>query len=316
MSTNYNRTGQQLVEAAMMTVGVLDPEGGTATTTQLNTGMTNLNLMLKNWVADGLQLWERKIVAVFLDKGATSYTLGANFANGGANATLTPYVTTGNLSGTTLIVANPTGIVAGSNIGMVLNTGYLYWTTVVGTPVGTSVTVAAAPTTGSVIADSQVFSYVDKLFRPLRVLDGYVRQTEGNDVPVRVISKDEYNRFGQKTSMGTSVQVYYDPQMGGGVLYVYPVTQTAGQVLYLEVQSPIADIALNETADLPQEWLEAIMYNLALRLALNYGVPTTKYKMIQALAKEAYDRAHGFDTEAPQSTMFAPDNRMYYNQSN
>lgn len=141
--------------------------------------------------------------------------------------------------------------------------------------------------------------------RPLRVVDGYIRTSTSNDTPIRVISKDEYNRFGIKTSVGTSVNVYYDPQLDNGIVYVYPLSESG--TLYLEVEYPLQDFtASTDEPDIPQEWYNALRWNLAKEIAMGYGVGPTRYGSIKNEAKEQLDAVLGFDTESPQSVYFTP----------
>ena len=63
-------------------------------------------------------------------------------------------------------------------------------------------------------------------------------------------------------------------------------------------QRPFEDFdASADEPDFPSEWFEALKFNLALRLAPEYGVPTESFSMIKNLAKETKDAALSFGTE-------------------
>lgn len=218
----FSVTRDQLINDALINIGALDPEGGTATATQISNAASVLNMMVKSWQARGMSLWARRIISISLN-GAATYGLGA-----------------------------------------------------------------ATSTT-----------------RPLRVLDGYVRSTAGNDTPIRVISREEYNRFGLKTATGNSVNVYYDPQLDNGTIYVYPLASTG--TLLLEVEYPTMDFsASTDEPDFPQEWFNALRWNLAKELAMSYGVSPTRYGTIKNNAEQELATVEDWDTEFPQSTYFTP----------
>jgi len=218
----FTVTRDQLITDALINVGALDPEGGTATATQISSAALVLNMMVKSWEARGLNLWKRQMITLTLN-GGTTYSLGSG------NATV----------------------------------------------------------------------------RPKRILDGYIRATAGNDTPIRIISREEYNRFGLKSTTGTTVQVYYDPQLDNGVVYVYPV-QASG-TLILEAEYPLMDFTnTSDEPDFPQEWFNALRWNLAKEIALSYGVSPTRYGTIKNNAKEELDNVEDFDTEFPQSVFFNP----------
>lgn len=155
------------------------------------------------------------------------------------------------------------------------------------------------------LTGSATYSLGTSSVRPLRVVDGYIRDMAGNDTPIRVISKDEYNRFGLKTSTGVSVNVYYDPQLDNGIIYAYPLASTG--TLWLECEYPLMDFAdSTDNPDVPQEWYNALRWNLSKELALGYGVPPTRYGVIKNEAAEQLKAVLDFDVESPQSTFFSP----------
>lgn len=103
-------------------------------------------------------------------------------------------------------------------------------------------------------------------------------------MPLRIVTKQEYNLLGNKEVNGKPVQVYYDPQRAYGDLYVYPTPSSVEASLYtlhIIYQRPYEDFdsALDEP-DFPQEWFDAITYGLACRLAPEYGLAATERKML------------------------------------
>lgn len=119
--------------------------------------------------------------------------------------------------------------------------------------------------------------------KPLKITQAYNHNTSSNvDIPMSVLTRQEYNMLGNKTSAGNPIQVFYDPQRDYGDLYVFPVpnaTDAASNVITITYQRPFEDFdASTDTPDFPQEWYDAVTYGLATRLAPEYGldIPSRK----------------------------------------
>ena len=278
-----------------------------------------LNMFLKTLQTKGIQLWERKYAVIFpqesqglfvlgspgpagdhaclstpLNGGFIQTTLSAAAASGASTISVT--TVTGQLSTTGNTAVS---ITTAYNIGVELDSGDVQWTTVNGAPSGTTVTLTAT-LTGAAASGNYVFCYQTKLYRPLRVTGAFIRDIAGNtDTPISVaMSKQEYNNTGSKGTTGTPIQVYYDQQSNTGHLYVRPEFYDANKLLFIEFQKPIEDLAAaSEDFDLPQEWAEALMWNLAWRMAPEYEVPMAKYNQLKEMAVYTLDQLTGWDQE-------------------
>ena len=78
--------------------------------------------------------------------------------------------------------------------------------------------------------------------RPLRVVMAFIRNPQNQDTTLMCISRQEYMQQGYKPSQGIPNQVYYDPQLNNGVLYVYDTPSATGYTIHLQVQMPVDDI--------------------------------------------------------------------------
>ena len=121
--------------------------------------------------------------------------------------------------------------------------------------------------------------------KPLKVLQAWNRNTTSNvDIPMRVLTKQEYNMLGNKTSTGNPIQLYYDPRRDSGVFHLFPVPTSVEQtanVIHYVCQIHFEDFdASTDNPDFPQEWYDAITYGLATRLAPEYGIPTADRKVL------------------------------------
>ncbi len=121
--------------------------------------------------------------------------------------------------------------------------------------------------------------------RPLRILDAFIRDASSNDTTLQIVSKQEYNMLGDKTSQGVPNQIFYDAQLTNGVLYVYNVPQDATRTIHLIAQVPISDLAsVSDTFDITQEAYRAIKWVLADELALEYGATPQTIQIVAGKA--------------------------------
>jgi hypothetical protein len=138
--------------------------------------------------------------------------------------------------------------------------------------------------------------------KPLKVIQAWNRNTISNiDVPMRILTKQEYNILGNKTTTGNPIQIYYEPLRDYGVLHVFPTpssTDASNQVIHIVHQRPFEDFnASTDTPDFPQEWYDAVVYGLAVRLAPEYGVPIDQRQVLGREAADIKMAALSFGTE-------------------
>lgn len=119
--------------------------------------------------------------------------------------------------------------------------------------------------------------------RPLHVYSANRKSALGNEIPMISLTRSDWMAIPNKTSNGTPVQYYYDPQTINGMLYVWP-TPPAGTsdtvILDVDRQLDIMQDSLNDF-DFPPQWQNCIAYNLAARLAPEYGVPLAERQLIE-----------------------------------
>lgn len=133
--------------------------------------------------------------------------------------------------------------------------------------------------------------------KPLRVIQAW--NTINNiDTPMRILTRSEYNTLGNKQSQGIPIQCYYEPGLSYGDLHLFPIPADATHTVTIVYQRPFEDfVSSGDNPDFPQEWLEALKYGLAVRLAAEYGVPVDQRQVLKAEAKEIKDIALGMGTE-------------------
>ncbi|MCF4166335.1 hypothetical protein L2U69_11825 [Zavarzinia compransoris] len=146
-----------------------------------------------------------------------------------------------------------------------------------------------------------------KSYKPLRILGARYALSPTNEIPMERLSRESYFALPNKATMGVPTTYYFDAQRDSGRLYVWPAPADTRPISFtyarrFEVNSQQAD-----EADVPEEWLETLTYNLAVRIAPKFGqIVSTDLK---TMALGFYGRARGWDEEdAPLRVV--PDQRF------
>lgn len=298
-SVSFTMTALQVVEKAFAKIGVKEAEQALEAH-EYQDGQDALNLMIKAWGAQGLHLWTKDEGIVFLDVGKTDYLLGASgdeacqFDDFIGTTTTTNQVTTD----TIIPVVDTSGMVAGDKIGIQLDDKTRHWSTIATVDSAVQVTIDTGLASDS-ISGSTVFTFTNLIQRPKRILS-FRRKTfsDDNEIPVITWSRDQYFNQVNKISQGTVVNCYYSPQLTDGRLYVWQTASSVNDFVRFTFERPLEDILLTEnTLDFPTEWLEAIIYNLAARLADDYDAPPFKVQSVTAKAVQFLDDLLGWDEE-------------------
>jgi len=288
-SYDVNYTRNELITEALELAGVIEV-GGTATSEQLTSSARTLNMMIKFWQTQGIALWRNQEIYIFLQEDTADYTLGPTGTSPAtADFTKTEIATAGDSGDLTITVDSITGISASDYIGIELDDGTLQWTGVDGAPSGSTVTIVAA-LTDDVSVDANVYAYTSGIQRPLFFTELRLHQDSGTEIPLHMMSRNDYKKLSTKTTSGKASQWYYNPLMTDGVLSVWPVANSVKEYLVGTARMPIADFdAAGNNPDLPQEWLLPLAYNLAVLIAPKYDAdPGPDFKM---MAKMFFDDA-------------------------
>jgi hypothetical protein len=237
MSATYSVTPQQVIDSALR---ILGQEGLIQTMEQqwyINALMT-LNLMVKEWIAEGATLWKIQELVIPTVIGQRTYQIGPTAGAGG------------------------------------------------------------------LVTD-----------RPLRILDegNFIRNTtvstNPQDTTIDLLGRDEYEMFGNKLSQSVINSIFYDPQLTNGVLSVYPTSASAIYELHLIAQMPIQDIgSLTAAFDFPNEWFNALRWNLAYELMTEAGADESTKRDVTQMAMQKKKML--FDYSVDEASMyFTYDNR-------
>lgn len=148
--------------------------------------------------------------------------------------------------------------------------------------------------------------------RPLRVLDqgNFIRNISAQfDVPITLLGRDDYMIYGNKFTPGIPNSIWYDPQLGDGVLYVYPCPVDNSREVHLMCQLPYDDIAqAADSPNFPEEWFSPLKWGLAREYLTEAGVDERTEARVEARYKEFVTDGLNFSVDEA-STYFTYDNR-------
>lgn len=297
-SYNFTRNRNQLINVAYDILGIR-AEGESLTSNQITDASNLLNMFLKTLPANGISLWRYEDLVVFLNNEQQTYSIGATGDHASNSYTKTELAVAGVATDTTIDVDSIVGASSGDFIGVALDNNTIHWTTINGAPSGSTITLTAALPSGAAI-DNHVYIYTSKAQRPLRVLDGRIKINGANETPVEPISRQAYFDLPTKGSQGKASQLYYNPTLTNGTLYVWPTSNTVNDTLHLTVQRQIQDLDNGtDNLDCPQEWELGICYSLAMMLITSYGdaIRPDKAQQIIALADRFMEIVEDFDQE-------------------
>lgn len=196
-STNFSTSRNELITGALRIAGAV-AQGETPTADQITEASEALNMLVKAWQVDGMQLWVTKEYTLSLVSGTAVYT----------------------------------------------------------------------PTT-----------------KMMKVISAYNHNTSSNiDIPMTIITRDEYNRLGNKTSNGNPIQLFHTPNRTDSTIKLFPTpdsTSATYNQIIITYQKPFDDFdSSTDEPEFPSEWFDALKFSLAVRLAPEYGMDINDRKQL------------------------------------
>jgi hypothetical protein len=114
--------------------------------------------------------------------------------------------------------------------------------------------------------------------RPAKIEAAFFRMQGGStlpvDYPLQVLrAKEDYDRISIKTLNAFPEYVFYDSAYPVGNVFVWPVPNNQYQI-FLTVMTQLQSFQnLSEVIVMPNEYLDAMQWNLADRITAMYGLP-------------------------------------------
>lgn len=130
--------------------------------------------------------------------------------------------------------------------------------------------------------------------RPIKIISAYVR-SGGIDYSLQVESEENYDAVALKTTGSIPEYIIFSNAFPLATLTLYPQPATA-YTLFLRTEKQLSNFTLSQDVDLPPGWKRALIHNLAVELAPEYG---------QQIAPEVYEIAKESKAEIRHAVMVA-----------
>ena len=288
-SWDYSLTAANIITMALEDINVLEA-GETVDSDDSTVALRALNALVKQWqgsadMAPGLKVHTRQRITLFLAKDQYQYVVGPGSSDARSStaygrttlsadeaASQTVLSITSNTDTTTYPGTTVT-MTASDIIGIVLNDGTIQWTTISGTPT-TTATVADA-LTGAASSGNYVYWFTSRAQRFVDIEAAALRDANGIDTHLDVFTDvGEYEQSPQKDADGDPTAILIEPLRTQTRVTLNFAPQDVTKQLRLTVIYPSEDYdATSDDIAYPQEWLAALEWELAFRLAPKFGKP-------------------------------------------
>jgi len=307
-SKDFALTEATIIEAALKKLGVWDQ--GEAVDGPDTTGARfALNLLIKERVADGADLFLRAESTLFLQPDTQSYALSsANITDAYVETTLSAAEASGQ---TVISVTLSTGMTAADYVGIKLDDNTIHWSTIASVDSSTQITIDDV-TDGAAASGNKVYTYTTKSARPQKILFAFRRDTNDFDTEIEIIGENDYRAQSSKKADGPPVQVWYNPQgnQSTGKLHVWPDDGGSNwdKIVLIAQVLPDDFDASGNNPDFPIEWGNALVWGLAAELASEYGLGEREQGRLWTIAQHKLDKVLNYDVENA-SVIFSMDDR-------
>lgn len=133
--------------------------------------------------------------------------------------------------------------------------------------------------------------------RPLEIVQAFC--TVGQiDYPLEIISHEEYQNVSMKTLSSVPRAIYYQPNYPLGTVYFYPVPNVAYPVGISQSVQLTKFSELRHELSLPPGYLKALIWNLAVEIAPEYGKAVDEITAKKAI--ESKELLKGKNQKIPQ----------------
>ena len=151
----------------------------------------------------------------------------------------------------------------------------------------------------------------DPADKPLKIISARSHNiASGIDLPLEEMDRVEYQEMPNKAAQGNVNAFFYDRRAGTtatGIIYLWQTPASTDEEIRYTYARPIEDFnAAGNDADFPQEWTQAIIWNLADQLADDYDVPDPKRSRIERKAAQYLQEVNWHEKELV-SYQFAPE---------
>jgi hypothetical protein len=124
--------------------------------------------------------------------------------------------------------------------------------------------------------------------RPLRIDEAVLRDAQGLDLDMRILTLEEYSHIALKAIESTSSRwLYFDNAYPLASIFLWPVPSTSDTTLHLWFWQPLLAIeSLDTVLTLPPGYSRALRTHLAAELATEYGVEPSNTLVASGIASK------------------------------
>jgi hypothetical protein len=213
----------------------------------------------------GIKMWSRKRAYVFLQKDTSVYSLGPN-GDEATPAFSRTTISADEAEGQTILsITSGAGMSADDQIGILLDSGIIQWTTIAAT--GASTVTVGDTLDGAVSAGNVVYWYTNGISQPQEILHAALITSSGSETPLGKLDLSQYSAVPNKTADGDPCSYYYELQADTGDLYLDFQPSDLTKTLKITYLAPIEEFdSAEDTPDFPKFW------NLPLVNMLAYAI--------------------------------------------
>jgi hypothetical protein len=140
---------------------------------------------------------------------------------------------------------------------------------------------------------------------PINMLQAYrLDSGQTTHIPMEIVPDYNFNTF-PSSSGGMPIQLTYQPKVNMGVIKLWPTPDASALLSTITIiyQRPTEYvISASDTLDVPEEWTNALIYQLAVRLASEWGISLPDRQMLKKEADDILDLVLENGTE--QASLF------------
>jgi hypothetical protein len=120
------------------------------------------------------------------------------------------------------------------------------------------------------IGEGQTFDTI----RPIQIVNAFV-SSSNVDYPLNIINREGYNQISQKNTGGIPYYLVYNNNFPFAQITLYPVPDGSYTLTILSEKAVLGFETLDTVLSLPPGWERALIYNLAIEIAPDYGQQVT-----------------------------------------
>lgn len=256
-----------------------------------------VNRVILEMQAQGLHLTSYKVGYLFLQPDQYQYVVEDE------NATNTYYERTlsaDEASGQTVLSVSGTDDAQVDDIiGITLDDGSLQWTTISSIDTVNSTITVADALTDDAADGNYIFNYRVPLRQISRIHQIWRRDNYVTDIPINMISQQEYDVLPYKTtSNGVPSIAYYYRGLPKGTMFLWPLPSTSQSIIGFWYECKLGQMKdPTDAIDLDQFYIPAFVYTVALRLCDTFAVSNDVYTRIKDAQADIMAQALSYDDE-------------------